>query len=70
MPSYSPELITVMRNVLEEAMTRVPLEQATNTTKAYLAEVILKAAAEGVTSYDALIDAATQQLPAILSLFM
>jgi hypothetical protein len=41
-----------MRAVLEEAMTQVPAEQATTVTKAYLAEFILKAAAEGLTSYE------------------
>jgi hypothetical protein len=38
------DLITIMRGVLEEAMTKVPAEQATTVTKAYLAEFILKAA--------------------------
>jgi hypothetical protein len=51
MPTFSPALITIMRAVLEEAMTKVPAEQATTVTKAYLAEFILKAAAEGLTSY-------------------
>ena len=37
----SPALITLMRAVLEEAMTKVPAEQATTVTKAYLAEFIL-----------------------------
>jgi hypothetical protein len=49
MPAFSPALITIMRAVLEEAMTKVPAEQATTVTKAYLAEFILKAAAEGVS---------------------
>jgi hypothetical protein len=44
MPAFSPALITIMRTVLEEAMTRVPAEQATTATKAYLAEFILKTA--------------------------
>jgi hypothetical protein len=44
MPTFSPALITVMRSVLEDAMTQVPAEQATTVTKAYLAEFILKAA--------------------------
>lgn len=70
MAAYSPELITIMKTVLEEVMTKVPSEQATNVTKAYLAEFILKAAAQGVTSYDALIDAAANQLPTILSMFV
>jgi hypothetical protein len=69
MPTFSPALITIMRGVLEEAMTKVPAEQATTVTKAYLAEFILKAAAEGVTSYDGLMAAVISQLPTILSMF-
>jgi len=55
--------------VLEEAMTRVPAEQPTTATKAYLAEFILKAAAGGLTNYEGLIAAAVSQLPTILSMF-
>jgi hypothetical protein len=69
MPTFSPALITVMRAVLEEAMTKVPAEQATTVTKAYLAEFILKAAAEGLTSYEGLMAAVINQLPTILSMF-
>ena len=69
MPTFSPAIITIMRGVLEEAMTKVPAEQATTVTKAYLAEVILKAAAEGVTSYEGLMAAVISQLPTILSMF-
>jgi hypothetical protein len=69
MPTFSPALITIMRGVLEEAMTKVPAEQATMVTKAYLAEFILKAAAEGVTSYEGLMAAVINQLPTILSMF-
>jgi hypothetical protein len=69
MPTFSPALITIMRGVLEEAMTKVPAEQATIVTKAYLAEFILKAAAEGVTSYEGLMAAVINQLPTILSMF-
>jgi hypothetical protein len=58
MPTFSPALITVMRSVLEDAMTQVSAEQATTVTKAYLAEFILKAAAEGLTNYEDLITAA------------
>jgi hypothetical protein len=58
-----------MRAVLEEAMTKVPAEQATTVTKAYLAEFILKAAAEGLASYEGLMVAAINQLPIILSMF-
>ena len=57
MPTFSPELIQTMRAALEEAMTKVPLEQVTPGIKAHLAECILKAAAEGQTSYEGLIAA-------------
>jgi hypothetical protein len=50
-------------------MTKVPLEQATPGIKAYLAECILKAAAEGQTSYEGLLAAAANQLQTILSMF-
>jgi hypothetical protein len=68
-PAFSPALITIMRTVLEEAMTKVPAEQATTATKAYLAEFILKSAAGGLTNYEGLISAAVSQLPTILSMF-
>jgi hypothetical protein len=58
-----------MRNALEEVMTKVPLEYSTSATKAYLAECILKAAAQGHTSYNELIAAASDQINVILSLF-
>jgi hypothetical protein len=69
MPTFSPALITIMRAVLEEAMTKVPAEQATTVTKAYLAEFILRAAAEGLTSYEGLMAAVVNRLPTILSMF-
>lgn len=69
MPAFSPALISIMRIVLEEAMTKVPAERATTATKAHLAEFILKAAAGGLTNYEGLIAAATSQLPTILSMF-
>jgi hypothetical protein len=68
MPAFSPELIQIMRAALEEVMTRVPLEKATPGLKAHMAELILKAAAEGQTSYDGLIAAASDQIQAVLSM--
>jgi hypothetical protein len=59
MPQFDPELIRVMRAVLEVVMTRVPLQMANGETKAYLAECILKTAAQGHTTYNELITAAT-----------
>ena len=69
MPQFDPQLIQDMRNVLEEVMTRVPLEYSTSATKAYLAECILKAAAQGHTSYNELIAAASDQIQVVLSMF-
>ena len=69
MPRFDPQLIQDMRNALEEAMTKVPLDYATPAIKAYLAECILKAAAQGHTSYNELVAAAADQIHVFLSLF-
>jgi hypothetical protein len=50
-------------------MSKVPVECATPAAKAYLAECILKAAAQGHTSYTELITAASDQIQVVLSLF-
>src|SRR5215813_12853659 len=68
MASYGPELIQIMRAVLEEVMTKIPVDQVTPGVKAHMAEVILKAAAEGQTSYDVLLASASDQIQTILSL--
>lgn len=68
MPQFDPQLIQMMKRVLEDIMTRVPLEHSTPAAKAYLAECILKAAAQGHTNYDALIAAAADQMQMIFSL--
>jgi hypothetical protein len=68
MASYGPELIQIMRAVLDEVMTKIPVDQATPGIKAHMAEVILKAAAEGQTSYDGLLASASDQIQTILSL--
>jgi hypothetical protein len=68
MPSFSPELIQTMRAALEEVMTRIHADRATAGIKAQMAELILKAAADGQTSYEGLIAAASNQIPTILSL--
>lgn len=70
MPQFDPRLIDVMRSALEDVMSKVPVEYATPATKAYLAECILKAAAQGHTSYNELIAAASDQIQVVLSLFM
>jgi hypothetical protein len=68
MASYSPELIQTMRAALDDVMTKIPVDQATPAIKARMAEFILKAAAEGQTSYDGLVAAAPDQIQTILSM--
>jgi hypothetical protein len=58
MTAFPPDLIKTMCAVLEEVMQRVPLEQATSGTKAHIAELILRAAADGETSHAGLREAA------------
>jgi hypothetical protein len=68
MPSYDPELVATMRAALDDVMTRIPVEQSTFGVKVHLAEFILKAAADGQTSYDALFAAARSQIQTVLSM--
>jgi hypothetical protein len=68
MAAFNPELVLLMRTVLEEVMTRVPMDQATPGIKAHLAEIILKAAAQGETTYDGLIAVASSQIQTIVSM--
>jgi hypothetical protein len=68
MASYSPELIQIMRAALDDVMTKIPVDQATPAIKARMAEFILRAAAEGQTSYDGLVSAASDQIQTILSM--
>jgi hypothetical protein len=56
-----------MRAALDEAMTKVPVDQATPGIKAHMAELILKAAADGQTSYVSLLAAASNQIRTVLS---
>jgi hypothetical protein len=68
MPHIDPELVEVMRNALEEVMTRVPSEYSTPATKAYLAECILKAAAQGQIRQNELVAAAADQIQLAMAL--
>ena len=68
MPSYSPELIHTMRSALDTVMTQVPMNHATPGLKAHLAEVILQAAAQGLTSHDGLVAATSDQIQTIISM--
>jgi hypothetical protein len=68
-PQFDTELIQVMRNALEEVMTRVSSEHSTPAIKVYLAESILKAAAQGLTRHHELVAVAAEQIPVAVSLF-
>jgi hypothetical protein len=68
MPGFSPELIRIMRVALDDAMSTIPADQATQALKAQIAELILKAAAEGQTTYDGLLAAALDQIQTIISM--
>jgi hypothetical protein len=68
MPHYSPQLVQTMRDALEVVMTNVPVGHATSGVKAHLAEVILQAAAQGMTSHDGLVAAASAQIQTITSM--
>jgi hypothetical protein len=69
MTYYSPQLIQTMRDALDAVMTKVPMGHATPGLKAHLAEVILRAAAaQGLTSYDGLVAAASNPIQTIISM--
>jgi hypothetical protein len=69
MPQFSSQLVRDMRNALEAAMAKVPMQYSTIAVKVYLAECILKAAAQGHTSHNELLSAATDQIQVAISLF-
>ena len=62
------QLVQAMRTALEEVMKGVPSKYSTVATKAYLAECILKAAAQGRTSYSEFVAAADGQLQEMIKL--
>jgi hypothetical protein len=69
MPQFTPQLIRDIRKALEDVMTWVPVEYTTAAVKVYLAECMLRAAAEGHTNHDELVTAATDQIQTAISLF-
>jgi hypothetical protein len=70
MASYTPELIETMRAALDDVMTKVPADQLTQELKTQMAAFILKAAAEGQTTYEGLLSVASDQIQTILSMLM
>jgi hypothetical protein len=69
MPEHTHQVIQDMRKALEDVMTKVPARCATAAVKVYLAECILRAAAQGHTSYNDLVVAAADQIQTAISLF-
>jgi hypothetical protein len=69
MPKFEAQLVQDMRNALEEVMTRVPSKHSTIAVKVYLAECILRAAAQGHINYNELVTAAVDQIQVAISLF-
>lgn len=67
MHHFSPEVIQVLRSILDEVMSNAPADQVTPAAKARMAEAILKAASNGQTSYEDLLDTASHQLNTILA---
>ena len=67
MPAFDPELVALMRTVLDDAMSWVPPGAPISETKALLAEYILKAAAKGCTTYNDLLLAAIDQIEKAIS---
>ena len=67
MPQFTPRIVRDMRNALEDVITRVPAEHVTSAVKVYLAECILKTAAQGHTNYNELVTAAADQIQTAIS---
>ena len=68
MPQFNSQMVRVMRTALDDVMKKVPSRYATLATKVYLAECILKAAAQGETSYGGFVDTATNQIQEAIKL--
>jgi hypothetical protein len=64
----NPELIQTMRAALEAVMAKIPADQSVFSLKAAMAEVILKAAAHGHTSFDSLVTSASDQIQTVISM--
>jgi hypothetical protein len=68
MVKFDVELVQVMRAALEDVMAKVPAEYSTCTTKVFLAEYILKVAANGETGYSVFVAMAVSYIPEVIRL--
>ena len=64
----NPELVQTMRAALEAVMAKIPADQSVFGVKAAMAEVILKAAAHGHTSFEGQVAYASDQIQAVISM--
>ena len=58
---FGAELVSLMREVLDEAVERINQEHRTPATKAKMAERIVRTASSGVTAPDKLLSAAVAE---------
>ena len=56
--NFSPELLALMKSVLDTAVHRIDRSHRTPATKAKMAQRIVRTASEGVTDFHALMSAA------------
>jgi hypothetical protein len=58
---FGAELVSMMREVLDEAVARISYEHRTPATKAKMAERIVRTASSGVTAPEQLLSAAIEE---------
>jgi len=58
---FGSDLVSIMREVLDEAVARISQEHRTPATKAKMAERIVRTASSGVTAPDQLLSAAVEE---------
>ena len=58
---FGPELVALMRFVLDEAVARIDQQHRTPATKAKMAERIVRTASNGVTAADELLSVAIDE---------
>ena len=61
---FDPETVSALREILDEAWSRLPHERQTTMLKTTLAERILKTAAKGERNRERLLDVALRDLAA------
>ncbi len=60
-PKFNPELVDMLRAVLDQAVTRISVENRTPATKARMAQRIVQSAAAGMIDAGDLVSAAVEE---------